>query len=209
MKKIIIAALLLAATATAATAQRAGEFDLSASRGDIADYNRVSLSYDNTSYHNNWGESDENFSLNGFGLNYIHGFKLSSSMPMYLEAGASLSYSFGTPYEDKYYDEKQSLRNLNIQVPVNYTYHLPVADNFTIAPYAGINFKIHLLTDGRYEEDGEKSDWYSFFSKDDVGEDDTWNRFQMGWQVGVNFQYSGITLGVQYGTDFITAYSYK
>ncbi len=35
------------------------------------------------------------------------------------------------------------------------------------------------------------------------------NRFQMGWQIGVGFEYQKYYLGVQYGTDFIPAYSHK
>jgi hypothetical protein len=36
----------------------------------------------------------------------------------------------------------------------------------------------------------------------------TWNRFQMGWHVGVGFQFTPFYLGFQYGTDFIPTYSY-
>lgn len=195
MKKIIIASIMLAATAATATAQI----------GDIADYNRVGLTYDNTRYHDSY--HDDNTSLNGLGLNYVHGFMLTSSTPMFLEAGAVLNFKFGTPYS--YQDEKESMRNLNIEVPVNFTYHFYVTDNITIAPYAGLNFKLHLLTSGRWEEAGEKSDWYSYFSKDDMGEDNTWNRFQMGWQIGVSLHYSRYSLALQYGTDFIPAYHFS
>ncbi len=41
------------------------------------------------------------------------------------------------------------------------------------------------------------------------GKDNTWNRFQMGWQVGVGVNYERYYLGVQVGTDFIPAYSHK
>lgn len=205
MKKIITAALLLIATAGAASAQRAGEFDLGTSSGDITDYNRFSLSYENTSYHNNWDESEDNFGLNGIGLNLVHGFKLSSSIPMFLELGGNINYGFGTQKPYKYSDEKIVHRNFNIQVPLNFTYRYSLTDEFSIAPYIGLNFKFHALFDVRYEEDDYKSDWESYFDKDFW--DPTFNRFQMGWQLGVNLQYSALTLGVQYGTDFIPAYS--
>lgn len=39
--------------------------------------------------------------------------------------------------------------------------------------------------------------------------DATWNRFQMGWHVGVGLQYKPFYLGVTYGTDFIKAYKHK
>lgn len=179
---------------------------------EIADYNRVAVSYDNTYYHNNWKESDANWSTNGFGLNYIHGFKLSSSMPMFIELGGNIDFMF---YSDSEKDEgityTDRIQDINLQVPVNYTYRFNVADNFSIAPYLGLNFKLHLLTQERGEVKGhgvnEKSDWVSFFDKDKVGEG--YKRFQMGWQVGVNFQYTKFSLGIQYGTDFIPFFSYK
>lgn len=207
--------MLAAAIAGTAGAQRAGEFDLSNNSGDIRAYNRVGISYENTSYRNNWNDKDDNFSLNGFGLNYIHGFKLSNSLPMFLELGGNVNFNFGTPYseEDSWGYEKLKMRNMNIQVPVNYTYHFFIGDDFVIAPYAGLNFKLHLFTDGKYEweEDDEKGEgkWFSYFDEKKMGKDETWNRFQMGWQVGVGFQYSHAYLGVEYGTDFIPAYSYK
>ena len=39
--------------------------------------------------------------------------------------------------------------------------------------------------------------------------DYTWNRFQLGWHVGVGFNYKALYLGVNYGTDFINAYKHK
>ncbi|MDE6782593.1 MAG: hypothetical protein K2J17_02600, partial [Paramuribaculum sp.] len=79
----------------------------------------------------------------------------------------------------------------------------------------GLNFKLNLAT--RFKEaleDGDDgsdddTDWVSVFDKDEMGEDGTWNRFQMGWHVGVGVQYSKIHLGLQYGTDFISAFSYS
>lgn len=74
-----------------------------------------------------------------------------------------------------------------------------------------------MQVDASYDPEGVKEwndeqDWISVFddSEDAMGDKDaTWNRFQMGWHVGVGFQYKPIYLGVQYGTDFIPAYSHK
>ena len=126
---------------------------------------------------------------------------------MFVETGLGFNAGFGTESEGDY---KQKMQNMNFKVPVNYVYRFNVADGITIAPYAGINFKLNVATKLRDEYDGQKSDWVSVFDKDKMGSDDlTWNRFQMGWQVGVGFSYDKYYLGIQYGTDFIPAYSHK
>lgn len=180
-------------------------------------YNRVGISYDNTqvSAGGDLKGEMENFKLNGFGLNYIHGFSVSRSLPMFVEVGANVDFGFGNAFEEKYdgVSAKMKIQDINLQVPVNFAYRFNVVEDFTIAPYVGINFKLHLLTRGRIEakEDGIKveSDWSNFFSKDDMGDDDTFNRFQMGWHIGATFQYTKFSFGVQYGTDFIPFYSYS
>ena len=223
MKRIFTFVLLAAsAMGIAVNAQRAAEYNMG-STGDIKDYNRIGVSYNNTSYSpNNEAKDDfveKGWSTNGVGIDYIHGFKLSSSMPMFIETGLNVNFNFGakTIYEDydggDYYKDKIKMQNFNFQVPVNYVYRFDVADEFSIAPYVGLNFKLHLLSKMKFIEESdnetEESDWANLFSKDDMGEDGTWNRFQMGWHVGVNFQYSRISLGLQYGTDFIPAFSFK
>ncbi|MDE6311436.1 MAG: outer membrane beta-barrel protein [Muribaculaceae bacterium] len=215
MKKTIILALTALMAATSVSAQRAGEYDLRSS-DDIKGYNRLGITYNNTSYHNNWKEKDGNYSANGIGINYLHGFSLSSSLPMFVEAGLNVNFDFATPYsdEDRYGREYEKFTNMNFQVPVNYSYRFAIMDEFSIAPFIGINFKIHALMNGKEVEedsDGEKiyDNKWSYFDKDKMGKDGVYNRFQMGWQIGATFQYSRVYLTVQYGTDFIPAWSYK
>lgn len=215
MKKFFVLALVALVAAGSANAQRAGEYDLRSS-DDIKGYNRLGITYNNTSYHNNWKEKDDNFSANGFGLNYLHGFSLSSSLPMFVEAGLNVNFDFATPYsdEDRYGRDYTKFTNLNFQIPVNYSYRLAIMDEFSIAPFIGINFKIHAMMDGKHVEedyDDDEKDVYkwSYFDKDKMGKDGVYNRFQMGWQIGATFQYSRVYLTVQYGTDFIPAWSYK
>ena len=180
-------------------------------------YNRIGLSYNNTSYRFSGykGASDHNFSVNGFGIDYAHGFGLSRSLPMFIEVGGNVNFNFGNMFEDKNGSDYEidRIQDINLQVPVNYVYRFDISDYFSIAPYAGVNFKLHLMTRTRYEEkyQGEKEteEWNSLYDKDFMGEEGTWNRFQMGWQIGVNFQYSAFSLGVQYGTDFIPTFSYN
>lgn len=202
---------------------------LAATVGAWADgYNRVSVSYDNVHFGFNTemkvlSEGIESASANGFGINYTHGFGLGEK-PMFIETGLSFVAAFGKTNDvvdvDYYYDDfstwHEKLQNMFLSVPVNYVYRFNVGEKFTIAPYAGINFKLNLIGKMKehYEdEDGvEESEWINVYSSDEknMGDKDlTWNRFQMGWQVGVGFEYSKVYLGVQYGTDFIPAYSHK
>ena len=202
-----------------------------AGSANAEDYNRVAISYDNTSYGYNKDyklsyddDEDPSFSTNGFGLNYIHGFGLSNSLPMFLEVGGNINFNFYSNTEEfKFMGEtekyKSQFQNINLQVPVNFVWRFNVVDDLTIAPYVGLNFKVHFTSKMRAYMDGEWDDkaeedeakqWMNLFSDDkDKGtgnKDLTWNRFQMGWHVGVTFQYSQWSLGVQYGTDFISAY---
>lgn len=212
------------------------------------DYNRIGISFDHTGYSFNkelWATENSNlkdpvkgFGMNGVGINYIHGFSLSESIPLYLETGANIDFMFGSK---KIYDDAESKNtlktsNINMQVPVNIAYKFNINDDFSITPYLGINFKVNFSTKfkGEYENkitgEKEKTDWFSLYSSEDIvkyysgwepedgpisdeakekADDLKWNRFQMGWQVGVGFQYKPIYLGVQWGTDFIPAYDTK
>lgn len=222
MKKILTFYILAAASVGTAFAQYAGGSDSVKMDEGYKGYNRLGLSYNNDSYRFNGDDDDSNFSLNGFGINYLHGFGLSHTYPMFLEVGANINFMFGNVYseEEKEYDylykEQVKMQNINLQVPISYVWRFNVADNLSISPYAGLDFKFHLLrqmkyvAEERYDDEMEKeeSDWVNVFDKDEIDEPG-WKRFQMGWHIGVGFQYTRIHLGLQYGTDFLPAYSYK
>lgn len=205
MKKVLFAAALLVVGVSVASAEG---------------YNRVAVSYDHTNLNFNkeaswWSDKSETAGLNGFGLNYIHGFGVAENM--FVETGANVDFLFGNKSEkdegDKY---ETKFQNINLQVPVNYVYRFNIADGVSIDPYVGLNFKLHFT--GKYKEedtiDGEKEagKWVNVFDDgegdDAIGKDRTWNRFQMGWHVGVGCNYDKYYLGVQVGTDFIPAYSH-
>lgn len=204
MKKFIFAAALIAASVSM----------------NAQDYNRVALSYDYTGLNFNKNmdmfgtDKAETLGTNGFGLNYIHGFGVANNM--FVEVGANVDFLFGSRTE-KFYDEEASFKtqNINLQVPVNFVYRFNITEGVSIDPYVGLNFKLHF-TDKYKEtykdEDGEESSkWISFFDDGEDamdGKDYTWNRFQMGWHVGVGVNYEKYYLGVQVGTDFIPAYSH-
>ncbi len=190
-------------------AMMAGAFAANAQDDLTASYNTAGISYVNTHF----GVSDKDvlgdddaFSLNGFSLDYNHGFSLSSSMPMFVEVGGRLIFGFHSDSAESYgYKEEIKTSWMSIAVPVNYAYKFAVADDFIIKPYTGINFKFNCLGKQKWTEtdpngDEEKED-LNLFDKKDMGE--PYKRFQMGWQIGVDFQYKPFILGVEYGLDFI------
>lgn len=226
MKKYLTLTALAVIYSGVAKAQFAGEYNLSKHEGDYKGYNRIGLSYNNDSYGFNkdakdWFDTEKGTSLNGFGIDYIHGFSISSSLPMFLEVGGNVNFNFGNLFSDEEeyrgvkYEYRTKMQSINLQVPVNYVYRFNVADDFSVAPYVGLNFKLNLIgkvkgVEEAWEEDEyekNEEDWVNLYSKDDMEDIDTWNRFQMGWHIGVGFQYSKMYLGVQYGTDFIPAFS--
>lgn len=184
-------------------------------------YNRVAISYDNThfGFNKEAGSSDENFSTNGVGINYIHGFSVSSTLPMFVETGLNFNFGFGSKsykkseYGGTWYQDKTKAQFINIQVPVNFAYRFNITDDVTISPYLGLNLKLNLAGKLRYDTDSndpdkkEKGKWESVYDKKNW--DPTWNRFQMGWHIGAGVQYRPFYFGIQYGTDFIGAYKHK
>lgn len=206
IKTLMIAAAVVAASSTA-----------------MADYNRVSISYDNTRYMYNKDfkvDSDyDGFGANGFGFNYMHGFALPTDHPMYIEVGGNINFMFGAnSVLDEDFDKyRMQFQNVNLQIPVNYTWRFALGDNFKISPFAGLNFKLNMMSKMRYgieyfDGGHEWGKWINLFSDSAdnmVHKDYTWNVFQMGWQIGVNFSFRQFVLGLQYGTDFIPAYRHN
>lgn len=203
------------------------------------DYNRAGLTYNLGHYNFNKDmEKKANFNgfcTNGFGLNYVHGFGLSESLPMFLEVGGELNFNFSNKkvYEGtdeifsyEYNIKENSLfQNINLNVPVNFTWHFAITDDITVAPYTGFSFKLHMMSrvkdkteikglpadvlDDYFGEDEDK--WQSVFGSEYKKEwGKTWNRFQMGWQLGANAIYQNkYTVGLEYGYDMIPAFSCK
>lgn len=208
MKKVISLAVM-AMLAVSASAQLAS--DMSATDIDApGSYNLVGVSYDNLrlSGKNYDFGNDKSWGLNGFGVEYTHGFSLSSSLPMYLEAGFKFNIGYGSKSIDEDYDDysyKIKMQMMRLNVPVSYAWRFNVGDGMAVTPYAGLDFRFNVL--GRIKANDDE--WMSVFNEDDMGEDETWNRFQLGWHIGVGFNYKHLYVGVNYGTDFINAFKYK
>ncbi len=194
--KVILAAALLTVSAPA-FAQFANSGN--SSSADTEDYNRVGITYENLNISPKGGDG---FGLNGFGINYIHGFSVSSTLPIFVETGLKYSANFHSESEEMSGDDLDVKTTfMSLSVPVNVAYKFAVGDGMSIQPYLGLNLKLHLMGKQKYSYDGE-SESVNVFDKDDM-DGDAWKRFQLGWHIGAGFNYNQFYVGLSYGTDFI------
>lgn len=112
---------------------------------------------------------------------------------------------FGGDYDDLGSVDAYTRTNmLTISVPVSISYKLSFNNGVYLAPYAGVHFNLHMLANSKTTVDGKSSGkTLSMFDKKDMGSKDaTWNRFQMGYQVGANIGYNAFNFGVGYSGEF-------
>lgn len=164
--------------------------------------------------YNMWSTMPDNgdgISYNGIYLEWLAAIKLNQSLPLYFDIAINYSYNFKG--EDKDLNLK-SASMMQLAVPLQVEYRLPVGDKLHISPYLGLVARANLLADqkikiptfnnrtGKQTGSTEKS--INLFDKDDVGNSElTWKRFQLGWNIGVNFDINKFTIGLSYGTDFM------
>ena len=102
------------------------------------------------------------------------------------------------------YETEENWKMASLKVPVNviYSYQVPNT-NISVDPYLGLRFRFNVYGEVEEKADGD-SESYNLFDKDDMGSsDDTWNRFQLGWQIGVKARFNNsFYVGVAYGSDF-------
>lgn len=194
----------------------------SVSTDETTDYNLFGISYVNETFSYDFpkGYDDaDNIGTNGFALKYLHGFSVSKSLPMFVETGLNLNFNFGSM---DYYNDDASVKYqfAALAVPVNFAYRFKANESVTIKPYLGLNVKFNLMgrtkwefeddEDTDYDEKDDSTSWCSLYSKNDMGDSHAvWNRFQLGWHIGADLQFNRFYIGLNYGTDFIKAYSYK
>ena len=204
LRSLLVLAFIGLATATA-SAQFANSSSSSASAGssiwttvNTDGYNRIYVGYTGVKPFFD-GESGDNYP--GFSLGYLRGIGLTQNVPLYLEVGGAIQFNrYSDTYDDGYDTMDYSETLLGLNIPVSLVYRINVSDNFAISPNFGFNFRLNLLGKGKVEAEGESEDW-NLFDDDDMG-DDAYNRFQVGWHIGVGFDYKALHFGVDWGTDF-------
>ncbi len=154
-------------------------------------------------------------SYNGFYVEWLDAVSLSSTVPVYFDWGFNVNYNHYGKDENNI---KISSNMFQIAVPLQVEYRLPVGDKFHISPFLGLIARVNILGNGSSEYDvptyssktgkktgtkTEKQD-INYFDKDDMGSSEAcWKRFQLGWNIGLNFDIQKFTIGLSYGTDFM------
>lgn len=152
-------------------------------------YNRAGVSYELETWVPKHGD---NLGLNGFGVNYIHGFGVSNKLPIFIETGIKMMAGFGEYEENGYYGEGK-FSTMNFSVPVNAAYKYSFSNGeMAVTPYLGLNFKLNVLA--KVKSHGQATNLLK----------DSWGAsvFQAGWHVGVGYNYRMFYIGLEFGTDF-------
>ena len=182
-------------------------------------YSRIYVGYNPTKIKWEDHQSDIEKELplkHGISLGYIYGANIVDSLPLYLEFGGNFQYSFGKEeYEEEdeysYESYKYKLNMYSLNIPVNLAFRFGFNDNkVEITPYLGLNFRVNLAgnlkTETEYEDDyygdSDTTDDKLFDDSEEEMGVNAFKRFQVGFNVGVNFAFSGFNIGVGYTTDF-------
>lgn len=161
---------------------------------------------------------DEKIWMKGVDINYLHGFRVTSKMPLYLEVGGRLTYdTHRDSYMETYYHnlgsvDEETIYHFSIfsfSVPANVSYKYIFKNGAYIAPYVGIHFRLNLFGKIKEKEENtyghKESATYKIFKSDEEGfweeDGDHAKRFQFGGQVGVNVGYKVWNLGIAYYLD--------
>ncbi len=213
LKFLLVAGLLT--MSTSAFAQFANTGSAGGSEANTDSYNRVQVSYAPT-FVSVDVEGADGLTFNGFSVGYIHGFSLSKTLPIFIETGLNLNYGFYSDEEidgdvkDDYYSKYETNYSaMSLSVPVNFAYRFTLNDKFSITPYTGLNLKFNVLGKKKvkeseiyYDDVDEWSEDYNMFDKKEVGKDQQWKRFQIGWHIGAGVNYGSWYAGLEYGLDF-------
>lgn len=134
-------------------------------------------------------ETDDG-TIQGGEMSYVHGFRVSSNLPMYIETG--LRYQIGGA---------KNFTLMRASVPVLFTYRfgLGAAKKIKISPFAGLNFGFNVMTDDEAMHNAWKYGTGLY-------NDDNYNLFQMGMMFGANFTFNRFNLQVGYCVDFMPLY---
>ncbi len=146
-------------------------------------YNRISLSYRNVYFGSEYGGAG----YNGGSFDYIHGFGLSSKIPLYIQTGASLAFTTKDLGSGSY----GGYATLDIPIGCAYRFVIPKTD-LILLPSLGLDFKGNIIGTDDVATDTQR--WFDKYN---------YKRFQLGWYLSVGMSYKKLYFGLGYGTDFI------
>ena len=155
----------------------------------------------------------ETYNAVSFGWNQnIH---LSNSIPLFLEFGVGVQYTFNNIKEEgrtitysyggysvpiSYGSTETKLNMVSMKIPLGVSYVFDIPNTpISIIPNLGFDFRINTWAEQKYN-----GHTVNPFDKDDMGSSDaTWNRFQVGGHAGVNARFwKKLLVGFSYQLDF-------
>lgn len=144
-------------------------------------YNRLSFSYASYKHRPEYEDEYEKAgSHSGFIAEYIHGWNLMKSQPLYFESGLACQCNFAKLH-------------VGLDIPLEITYRYTLKNQFYIAPHAGFNLGINITDNeiNRYPY------YYDYNEK----------HFQLGYNVGLNFGHKKLNIGLGYRDDFMQTFN--
>ena len=194
--------MLMSVSASAQFMQSNGGSKAKASVEDV--FNTADLTYSPVTMKASYDGDSMTEDLNGLSLNWAQARLLTDQLPVYLQYGAGVQFTWKTDTSsDDYYDVKykNTTTFLTVKVPVNVLYNFAIPNtNLSVMPYVGLNAQVHVLGQNKTTmDDGEEKQTskYSFFNKEDM-EDNPYNRFVLGWQIGAMVSYNKYFVGIGY-----------
>lgn len=192
--KLFLAACLLG-LATAANAQFANSSAASVSENNDA-WDGIRVSYNLFAIEDDGFDEDLD-KIGAFEFGYVKAFSISSTMPLFLETGASLLWASGDLFDK--YDLKISAELMSINIPVNLAYKFDIKEGMSIVPYAGLLLRYNISGEMEYDMTayGQGKVKLDMFDEDE-GDGD---RIQYGLQIGARLDFNKFNVGVSYGFD--------
>lgn len=152
-------------------------------------------------------DKGDNQSFTGLSLGFSHAFLVSNSVPLLVETGIGLQYSFyKEDITDEYGngDEEVKTNMFSAKVPVHLLYDWKISNSsVSIIPFAGLNMRFNISGKTKWEDEYYSKSANLFDKKEMGGSEFVWKRFQIGWELGVKAKFNNkFLVGVSYGQDF-------
>ncbi len=159
-KFYLVAGLMTISTSAFAQFANTGNNSGGNSTVDTENYSRIEVSYNPTmvSYDKDWGMNNQ--TMNGFSIGYINAFSISKTIPIFIETGLNLNYSFKS-------------------IDINDIYKDSGEDDYGYDDYYGDY-------DDYY---GDYSDYYGDYSDEESEENDKVKYTKMSISIPVNVAY--------------------
>lgn len=202
--KFLLTAMLLSCSSMS-FAQFMNGGSSSSSSSDVPAWKGLRVSYDRTFVSYDGDIDDIDLDMNGFSVGYVQSFNIAKSLPIFLETGAGINYAVQKYDFNEYYEKDEyTTSTLGLTIPLNIVYGIKVNESLTLKPYTGFYLRVNLMskTTNDYintENKEESKDWNNF-DKDEA--DPTWNRVQVGWQIGTTLDINKFNVGISYALDF-------